>query len=375
MYIAVHGGAGIHSYTREKEIKHALRSACREGLKNHGPSDSSNQISFNSTPLDVVSDAIAVLEDDPHLNAGYGSNLTLNGTVECDAAIMDGHSTFGSVGAVSGVKNPIRLARAILDYSKVPDSLGRIPPLTLVSEGAHSFAVSENTRHEQEQATNAIETVPPESMISPKAKDEWTKWKARLDHISSDIDMSDPTSLTDIQDTVGAVAYRIGDTVAAGVSSGGILLKHPGRLGEAAIFGAGCWAQNFPGSGTQIACSISGAGEHVVRSMLAREIGNCFSLAIVPGGDIDAHDILHTVVLEKFWIPCRERGVVAPDVGILLLLVEQIEGKPSGMYFQSIVHDTYNTQARLWCAFTTPSMAIAYASSSRSKPAVIQRYP
>ncbi|KNZ72915.1 Threonine aspartase 1, partial [Termitomyces sp. J132] len=292
MYIAVHGGAGIHSYTREKEIKHALRSACREGLKNHGPSDSSNQISFNSTPLDVVSDAIAVLEDDPHLNAGYGSNLTLNGTVECDAAIMDGHSTFGSVGAVSGVKNPIRLARAILDYSKVPDSLGRIPPLTLVSEGAHSFAVSENTRHEQEQATNAIETVPPESMISPKAKDEWTKWKARLDHISSDIDMSDPTSLTDIQDTVGAVAYRIGDTVAAGVSSGGILLKHPGRLGEV--------------------------------------------------------------------LPCRERGVVAPDVGILLLLVEQIEGKPS---------------ARLWCAFTTPSMAIAYASSSRSKPAVIQRYP
>ncbi|KAG5341438.1 hypothetical protein C0989_010548, partial [Termitomyces sp. Mn162] len=149
--------------------------ACREGLKNHGPSDSSNQISFNSTPLDVVSDAIAVLEDDPHLNAGRSATPS-----------------------------------DLLAQSK------HFNDATLVSEGAHSFAVSENTRHEQEQATNAIETVPPESMISPKAKDEWTKWKARLDHISSDIDMSDPTSLTDIQDTVGAVAYRIGDTVAAG---------------------------------------------------------------------------------------------------------------------------------------------------------------
>jgi len=80
----------------------------------------------------MVEQAITVLENDGHLNAGYGSNLTMEGTVECDASIICEHgpaALFGSAGAVSGVKNPIKLARAILDYSRIPDMLGRVPPL------------------------------------------------------------------------------------------------------------------------------------------------------------------------------------------------------------------------------------------------------
>ncbi|KAF8070624.1 asparaginase [Lyophyllum atratum] len=349
-YIAVHGGAGMHSYTREKEVKQALRLACKEALK-HSRGYPMTPIQGHAddtayTPVDMVGNAIAVLEDDPLLNAGYGSNLTLHGTVECDAAIMDGRSSdFGSVGAVSGVKNPIRLARAILEHSTIPDQLGRIPPLMLVAEGARKFAAANSTRL-------AVETAPLDSLVSPKAREDWLKWKARIE--SPDADQTVPTTcLTDIQDTVGAVACQNADAVAAGVSSGGILLKHPGRIGEAAIFGAGCWAQYFLEAGIRIACSISGAGEHIVRSMLARTIADSFRLAIASTNDVDAHDILHRVLLDNFWTPCRERGVVDPDVGVLLLMTEQAEDA---------------TNVRLWCAFTTPSMAIAYASSINPKP-------
>ncbi|KAG5648596.1 hypothetical protein DXG03_003207 [Asterophora parasitica] len=129
-YVVVHGGAGMHGHAREKEVKQALRLACKEALKGlHDPSPDHGD-SSKCTPLNMVGNAIVVLEDDPHLNAGYGSNLSLIGTVECDAAIMDGASGyFGSVGAVSGIKNPIQLARVVLEYSRIPDPLGRIPPL------------------------------------------------------------------------------------------------------------------------------------------------------------------------------------------------------------------------------------------------------
>ncbi|KAG6920302.1 hypothetical protein DXG01_005071 [Tephrocybe rancida] len=180
----------------------------------------------------------------------------------------------------------------------MPDPLGRIPPLTLVSNGAHSFAAQLNT----------LDTVPPESLISTKARDDWTKWKARLDGAASDMANSSSTltSLMDIQDTVGAVAYQSGGTVAAGVSR-----------------------QQSMGQGV----GPKSAGEHIARSMLAREIGNAFSSAITKdAGDVDAHDILHDVLLEKFWVPCKERGVVEPDVGVLLLMTEQTEDRTSGVY-------------------------------------------
>ncbi|GLB37601.1 putative N-terminal nucleophile aminohydrolase [Lyophyllum shimeji] len=356
-YIAVHGGAGMHSHNAEKGIKQALRIACEEALScfNGTPAPQKDEQSDSPVcaPLDMVGNAIAVLEDDPLLNAGYGSNLTLHGTVECDAAIMDGlTSDFGSVGAVSGVKSPIRLARAVLEYSKIPDRLGRIPPITLVGEGALTFASSIN-------AQPTIETVPPGSLISPKARGEWTRWKTRLE--SSNADQTEAASLNDIQDTVGAVACQDANAVAAGVSSGGILLKHPGRIGEAAIFGAGCWAEYFADAGVRIACSISGAGEYIARATLAKAIADAFRLAIARKEDVDAHDILHSVLLNNFWAPCRKRGVTDPNVGVLLLMSEQIEGK---------------TYVRLWCAFTTASMAIAYASSRNPRPkAQILRRP
>ncbi|KAK2464249.1 hypothetical protein APHAL10511_003706 [Amanita phalloides] len=335
--VAVHGGAGNHSRTNEKAAKHSLRQACIRAL-------ASAQQMDNGSALSIVENAISVLEDDPTFNAGYGSNLTLDGGVECDASIMDGRSgDFGSVGAVSGVKNPIHVARYVLEYSRIPDKLGRLPPMTVVSDGAQDLVI---------RAGFDVQSVHPDELVTPRAKGDWTKWKELLvaasesGNVTNDAQMP---GLDDLQDTVGAVAWVDGDGVAAGVSSGGLLLKHSGRIGEAAVFGAGCWAQG------NMACSVSGAGEHIIRASLARSLGEPFMMS----EDIDPHDVLYHTLVEKFWRPCRSRGVSSPNAGLILITKAE-----------SI------STVRLWCAFTTPTMAIAYASSTDPVPkALILRRP
>ncbi|KAJ7091214.1 asparaginase [Mycena epipterygia] len=331
-YVVVHGGAGAHSKNSEPEVKKALRLACTQAL--------SSAVSGNASGLSIVENAIMSLEDSPLLNAGYGSNLTLDGTVECDAAIMDGlTSDFGSAGAVSGVKNPIRLARSILEHSRVPDHLGRIPPLTLVSTGAHAFANS----------AQGVELVAPQSLVTPRAQKQWSTWKDRLDSPSVDFRPAEEADgLHAFQDTVGAVAWNAASgEIASGVSSGGILLKYPGRIGEAAIFGAGCWAQ-MSTSGRGMACSVSGAGEYIIKASLARSISDALSRESEQA-DIDVHQILERALIDGFWVPSRTPSNPDPSAGIVMLTTEE--------------DDDGSLTGRLWCAFTTPSMAIAYASS------------
>lgn len=287
---------------------------------------------------------------------GRGSNLTIDGTVECDAAIMDGKGAFGSVGAVSGCKNAIALARAVLDYSRVPDRLGRVPPLTLVSSGAYKFAA------------DRVETIPAEALITPKTYEHWKKWKTRLD--SSDgsstwvnqLDTTDDERLEGIQDTVGAVAWHGSDGLAAGVSSGGLLLKYPGRVGEAAIFGAGCWASRFEQGLDGMACSISGTGEHIIRTNLAQRLGEALRVAAHSDEGEDPHDILNRILVDDFGDTCRKLRENNPSAGVILLTAEE---SGSG-----------DAKVRLWCAFTTPSMAVACTSTKDVIPkAVIFRRP
>ncbi|KJA20720.1 hypothetical protein HYPSUDRAFT_141856 [Hypholoma sublateritium FD-334 SS-4] len=335
-YIAVHGGAGAHGITHEKEVKRALRNTAPDGASNGGES-----------ALSMVEFAITVLENDGHLNAGYGSNLTVDGTVECDASITCAQGPgplFGSAGAVSGVKNPIKLARAILNHARVPDPLGRVPPLTLVATGARKFA------------EGCVETVPDDALIAPAAREQWERWTRRLaasaqGAMDAGADEPGASGVRDVQDTVGAVALRRAGGMAAGVSSGGLLLKHPGRVGEAAVYGAGCWATD------RMACSVSGTGEHIVRANLARKIGEALRSARDKGGE-DPHDVLDSVLIE-FWESCCEQGEVSPSVGVILL-----------------VDAGDDSAVRMWCAFTTPSMAVGYASTESPKPkAIIFRHP
>lgn len=132
--------------------------------------------------------------------------MTLEGSVECDASYMD-DTCYGSVGAVSGIRNPIKAAHRLAQNRKKPMALGRVPPMLLVGEGARRWAVSEG-----------LETVPPEKLISPEAFATYVNHMQLLDECR--------------QDTVGAICVDAQGNVAAGVSSGGISLKLPGRVGE-----------------------------------------------------------------------------------------------------------------------------------------------
>lgn len=162
-----------------------------------------------------------------------------------------------------------------------------------------------------------------------------------------------------MQDTVGAVVWDSQDRLAAGVSSGGILLKHPGRIGEAAVFGAGCWAQSNSRRG--VACSVSGAGEQIIRSFLAQAIADALFATPSQDNEFDTHSVLERLLTNRLIENC---GLSEPQAGVLLLTKEPSEETPDGY------------TARLWCAFTTASMAIAYVSSYDPKPkALILRRP
>ncbi|GJE92216.1 N-terminal nucleophile aminohydrolase [Phanerochaete sordida] len=211
----------------------------------------------------------------------------------------------------------------------------------LVSSGARAFAEE-----------RGIVCVAPDTLVSNRARAEWQMWKTRLDAALSDnVQAHDKQDLRRVQDTVGAVVWDRQAGLAAGVSSGGLLLKYPGRVGEAAIYGAGCWAQQIAHepAGAGVACSISGSGEFIVREMLARRI--CEDCMKEPEGD--THEVLQRR-LSEFYDHSRMQGEPEPLAGVILLVKE--------------VDDEGRTHPRLWCGFTSQSMAIAYASSLDPKP-------
>ncbi|KAG8720330.1 hypothetical protein FRC08_000558 [Ceratobasidium sp. 394] len=329
LIIAVHGGAGNHSLNKDSEaqIKKGLKEACLSAQ---------NTFINKQDACLAVRDSIIVMEDNPGFNAGTGSNLTMNGDVECDASIMNAAEDFGAVGAVTGVKNPIVAAYGILEESQITDVHGRIPPLVLA----------------RRPLTPSSAPVDQSTMITPKALSEWKRWKAVVGSGSAE----GPFGSTVVQDTVGAVACTIDGGVSAGVSSGGILLKRSGRIGEAGTFGAGCWASGARGDLNAVACSVSGAGEMIMRAFLAKELAEAVRR---PG--CDTHEEMERA-LTKFGELCAERGSEHANAGVILILTER--------------QDDGVLKPRLWCGFTTASFAIAYAASADSAPkATILRRP
>jgi taspase (threonine aspartase 1) len=239
-FVAIHGGAGYHPPSSDSSSRRSLRTAVSSALTTLTTVSSENGSSGHTpgtspTALDTVTTLIAALEDSPEFNAGYGSNLTFDGDVECDAALMDGGASdgcyaFGGVGAVRAVRNPVLLARCVLDarrqqpYSHAGLGLGRVPPLLLVGEGAVRFAAERGVVNQ------------PAELVAPRARREWEVWRERWEQDQEERRMSavgDPTigfgadagagadlaMLHARQDTVGAVVVQ-GDAgdVAAGVS-------------------------------------------------------------------------------------------------------------------------------------------------------------
>ncbi len=233
--LVIHGGAGSMergklSAEQDSGIRRALDLALDNG---------SAVLGEGGCALDAVSAAIMVLEDDPHFNAGHGAVFTYKGVNELDASIMDG-KTLGA-GAVTGArhsKNPVLLARAVMEHS---------PHVFLSREGADEFS--------REQG---LEQVDPDYFATSE------RWR-QLEELKAkklgwfDVDMK--------YGTVGAVAVDIEGNVAAGTSTGGLTGKRWGRIGDSPVIGAGTYADNR-------ACAISatGAGEFFIRVGVAHEI-------------------------------------------------------------------------------------------------------
>ncbi|KAK5019611.1 nucleophile aminohydrolase [Cryomyces antarcticus] len=121
--------------------------------------------------LDAVEIAIKVLEDREITNAGYGSNLAIDGVVECDASIVDHYGRSGGVGAVAQIRNPISLARLVLEHTTQQLTLRRVPPNLLVAQGATDFAFEQG-----------MPVLPHDALISPAARERWIRWKSDLRH-------------------------------------------------------------------------------------------------------------------------------------------------------------------------------------------------
>ena len=192
--------------------------------------------------LEAVEAAVVVLEDDETFDAGRGSFLNRDGRVQLDAAIMDGGTLrAGGVGCVERIRNPIRLARRILEDS---------PHIYMVAEGAERFA--------QEHGIPLCEN---SELVIPREVERLRNAKAQAPHRT-------PQEFTGSRlshDTVGAVARDALGDVAAATSTGGTLNKAPGRVGDSSLIGCGLYADN-----QSAAVSTTGWGEAIMKLVLAR---------------------------------------------------------------------------------------------------------
>lgn len=218
--IIVHGGAGADPTDGRDELRAGMRAAVLEGWR---------VLAGGGRAVDAVEAAVRSLEDHPRFNAGRGSVLTAAGTVEMDAAIMEGDRLgCGAVACVSRVANPITLARRVMDDGR---------HVLMVGEGAHALA-----------REWGVPECDPAHLVTDRQR-------ARLAQRSGAAGAG----------TVGAVALDRHGTAAAATSTGGLVGKRPGRVGDTPLIGCGTYADSTLG-----AVSCTGDGEAVIRVVLAR---------------------------------------------------------------------------------------------------------
>ncbi|XP_077468978.1 threonine aspartase 1 isoform X2 [Stigmatopora argus] len=353
-FVLVHAGAGYHSESKAKEYKHVCKRACQQAV---------DQLKAGALAVEAVAAALVELENSPFTNAGMGSNLNLSGEIECDASIMEGKSLhYGAVGAISGIKNPVLVAKRLLsEAQKGKLSAGRIPPCFLVGRGAHDWAISHD-----------VPPCPSEKMATKFSLSAYKRNKRKME-LAEKMDTGqnqtkrrrqssgnkDISSLSAVQengclDTVGAVVIDLQGNVAAAVSSGGLAMKHPGRVGQAAHYGCGCWAENARNMNPySTAVSTSGCGEHLIRTMLARECATAMQSE-------DSHQALLEAMQNMFigspFLANEDR--VLGGV-IVLRCCRCAESQPSPNVQGPLVEF-------LW-SHTTESMCVGYMSAQDSK--------
>lgn len=230
--VVVHGGAGRWPTERHELARRGVEAAVSAGLE---------VLARGGAAVDAVVAAVTVLEEDPAFNAGVGSVLTRRGTVETDASVMDGTTLrFGAVAAMSNARNPVAIARAIMDMEDGEQAL-------LCADGAWELAR--------------------QCGFSPSmAEDLITEWsRTRLADEAARRSMAEGAVVPVDPGTVGACAFDAAGQVAAATSTGGKSYKRPGRIGDTPICGAGTYANHRGG-----AASATGDGERIMRVTMTR---------------------------------------------------------------------------------------------------------
>jgi beta-aspartyl-peptidase (threonine type) len=275
--IAIHGGAGAITRAKlspeqEKRYVDALSAIVETGQR---------MLEAGESALDVVTEAVRLLEECPLFNAGIGSVFTRDETHELDACVMDGNSLkAGAVAGVSHLRNPILAARLVMEQS---------PHVLMTGAGAEQFA-----------AENGMERVPAETFSTPE------RYQQLLDARSAGITQLDhaaPLEERTKMGTVGAVALDKAGNLAAATSTGGMTNKLPGRVGDSPLPGAGCYANN-----ANVAVSCTGTGEVFIRTLAAYDIA-----ALMDYGNLSLAEACERVVMEKLPALGGSGGLIAVD--------------------------------------------------------------
>ncbi|SFN30377.1 asparaginase [Dokdonella immobilis] len=236
--LVIHGGAGVIRASMTPEIEKAVRATLLEAV-NRGYAE----LKAGKPALDAVTAAITVLEDDPNFNAGKGAVFTHDGHNELDSAVMDGASLkAGAVAGVRSVRNPILLARAVMEKS---------PHVMLAGPGAETFA-----------RENGITLVDPAYFRTER---RWQQLQKALTEDKAGTAHADLETAKHFG-TVGAVALDRNGHLAAGTSTGGMTDKRFGRIGDSPVIGAGTYAD------ANCAVSATGWGEFYLRTVAAHSI-------------------------------------------------------------------------------------------------------
>lgn len=270
-----------------------------------------------------------ILEDSELTNAGFGSNLCFDGSVECDASLMSGwNMRWSGVGAMSGVKNPIAVARELYKAQDEKNLCGLVTPLLLCGKGASDWASNRGFK---------VDSI----LSSEKSSSKFKYYKRKYENVQN---LAGGDSFKERRlDTIGAIAISREGQVASASSSGGIALKTPGRVGQAAIYGAGCWAQDG------FAATTSGTGEQLIKTMFARSLKDC---------------LVNTSENENLYM-AAERAFVCNFLKSPFIREVNVENRLAG--FLAAVRDEDSTRVELVCGHNTPSMIYSYRSSMARK--------
>ncbi len=272
--IVIHGGSGnIARESISPELEKEYIAKLQEALN-----AAEEILKAGGTSLDAVVVAVMILEDSPLFNAGKGAVFTHDGINELDASIMDGATlNAGAVAGITTVKNPILAARKVMEES---------PHVMLSGRGAEQFAFEKG-----------LETVKPSYFFDQRRWDQFRRLhQERFQLRGQDYDDQK-------RGTVGAVALDLNGNLAAATSTGGMVNKRYGRIGDSPIIGAGNYANNL-----SCAVSATGHGEFFIRNVVAHDI----SARMLYGGQ-SLNEAARQVVLEVLKSQEANGGIIAVD--------------------------------------------------------------